>query len=401
LFVPLCWGGTVILAENVQQLPNSLAQHVHLINTVPSVLAELLTLGKLPPCAQSINLLGEPPSPSLVAQLHQDSAVDNLYEFYGTVEDTSVTTCARRSAQGPPTAGRALANKKLFILDAYQQPVPVGVPGELYVGGAGVARGYLNRPELTAQRFVPSPFSNDPAGRLFRTGDRARYRSDGQIEFLGRLDQQIKIGGLRIEPGEIETALRAHPQVRECVATSRQADSGKLELAAFVTHNNGQPLAASELRQFLAQKLPDYLVPASFIFLENLPLLPGGKVDRKRLPIQSEEPIKPVVEETHSITATEKILSEIWSEVIGLKEVGINDNFFELGGHSVLVTQIISRVRKMFHVDLNLRTVFESPTIAALAAEIEKVLIEEIEELPEGEAQQLSRNTEVTSEEMR
>jgi len=301
----------------------------------------------------------------------------------------------------PETAALRLDGAHVYILDAYQQPVPIGVAGELYLGGEIVARADLDASSFAPERLVPSPFSDSPATRLYRTGSWGRYRNGGQIEFLGQLEQQIQIGGYRIEPSRIETVLGQHPQVRQCVAASRKGDSGKLELVAFVVRNNGQPLGVSQLRDFLSEKLPEYLIPARFVFLDKLPLLPNGKVDRAQLPAQVEELIDAEIQEAPSMSATEKILADIWAEVIGLKEVGNHDNFFELGGHSVLVTQIIARVRKIFHVDLNLRTVFESPTIAALAGEIEAALIQQLEDLPENEAQQLSRTAELITEETR
>ena len=401
LFAPLCWGGTVILAENPGQLPTLAArEEIRMIHAAPSVLNDFLKAAKLPARPQTINLAAEPLSNGLLERLGEQADAHNINELYGATEHTGVATLARlgrcQAAQADGQAGgpahHPIANTRIYILDNYQQPAPIGVAGEIYIGGNGVGRGYLNQPELTAQRFVKDPFSDDAAARLFRSGDRARYRSDGSIELLGRLDHQIRLRGYRIEPGEIEAVLGAHPEVRECAAAARPDESGETELVAFVVPNNGEPVDGSSLQRFLLDKLPQHMVPSNFV-------LPAGGTAPGAQPLPSEQEFGSQEQPAHSISTTEKILAEIWAEVIGLKHVGIHDNFFELGGHSVLVTQIISRVRKLFHVDLNLRTVFEAPTVAELAAQIEEALIAQIEELPEEEAQQLSTSAELVTQE--
>jgi acyl carrier protein len=277
------------------------------------------------------------------------------------------------------------------------QPVPGGVTGELYIGGDGLARGYLNRPELTAEKFVSNPFSEEPEARLYKTGDLARYFPDGNIEFLGRIDAQIKIRGFRIELGEIEAVLGMHPAIRETVVSVSEHQAGDKRLVAYVVPEQKSIISTTELRGFLKQKLPDYMIPSAFVVLDSLPLTPNGKVDRKALP----EPDSGRLELDDSFiparTPIEELLVGIWCEVLGLKEVGIHDNFFELGGHSLLATQVMSRLRKVFEVEIPLRTLFESPTVeefafALLQREIEReevkqrsALLQTVGELSEDE----------------
>ena len=215
LFVPLSWGGKIILAQNVLQLPALPAsKDVTLINTVPSAMAELLRVGGVPASVRTVNLAGEPLQTPLVKQIYEQGKIEQVFDLYGPSEDTTYSTFALRSRSGPATIGRPIANTQIYILDAHLQPVPLGVPGEVYIGGAGLARGYLKRPDLTAEKFIPNPFSPEPGARLYETGDLARYRPDGNIEFLGRFDNQVKIRGFRIELGEIEAALVPAPNIQ-------------------------------------------------------------------------------------------------------------------------------------------------------------------------------------------
>jgi len=268
--------------------------------------------------------------------------------------------------------GRPFANTQLYILDRRLQLVPVGVTGELHVGGAGVARGHLNRAELTAAKFIPDPFSDEPGARLYKTGDLARRLPDGNIELLGRLDHQVKIRGFRIEPGEIEAVLAAHPAVSEAVVLAREDLPGDKRLVAYVVPAREQAGTIGELRDHLKQKLPEYMVPAAFVLLGEMPLTPNRKLDRRALP----EPARyrPELEGTFVAprTPAEEALARIWAEVLRLERVGVHDNFFELGGHSLLATQVMSRLREAFKVELPLRRLFEMPTIAELTEEIEK-----------------------------
>ncbi len=297
-----------------------------------------------------------------------------IFNHYGPTETTvGVTTyqvdeTVKDMGSVMLPIGRPLPNVQAYVLDRHMEPVPVGVAGELYIGGKYVARGYLNRPELTAERFVPDPFSAVAGARLYSTGDVARYLAGGQLEFLGRQDQQVKVRGFRIELGEIETVLREHEGVREAVVTAYTGKQGDTHLAAYVVAADGPAPARSELRAFLKEKLPEYMVPQLCIVLDKLPLTAHGKVDRRALPR-----VEGVERELETLfvaprNAVEEVLAEIFAEVLSVERVGVNDNFFELGGHSLLATQLVSRVRKAFQPDLALRKVFEAPTVAALGA---------------------------------
>ncbi|HEV2756650.1 MAG TPA: amino acid adenylation domain-containing protein, partial [Actinomycetota bacterium] len=287
-----------------------------------------------------------------------------LVNHYGPTEATVVASAGRVETTGeaPPSIGRPIANTAVYVLDPYGNPVPLGVPGELYVGGAGVARGYVNRPALTAERFVPDPFSGIAGARLYRTGDRARYLAGGDIEFLGRVDHQVKIRGFRIEPGEIEACLVGHEAVRDAVVVGRSEGEDKRLVAYMV----GNVATTSEVRSHVAKSLPDYMVPAHFVVLDELPLTPNGKLDRAALPAPEG---RPELESAYAPARTpeEEVLAAIWCEVLGLQRVGVHDDFFELGGHSLIATQVVSRVRDALSVELPLRALFESSTVAGLA----------------------------------
>ncbi|HEX9669920.1 MAG TPA: amino acid adenylation domain-containing protein, partial [Thermoanaerobaculia bacterium] len=294
-----------------------------------------------------------------------------LINGYGPTEGTTFTCChsvrtAPVEGAGVPI-GRPIANSRAYVLDGALRPVPVGAVGELYASGDGLARGYFGRPGLTAECFVPDPVSAEPGARLYRTGDLARWLPGGELEFLGRIDDQIKLRGFRIELREIETALAVHPAVREAVVLAREEEPGEKALVAYVVPV-GAGLEVSELRFFLAQRLPDYMVPSAFVLLEALPLTPNGKVDRKALPAPVWERVeRPAAPRTWA----EELLADIWAEVLRLPAVGPEDDFFAVGGHSLLATQVVSRVREVFGLELPLRKVFELPTLAALAAHLE------------------------------
>lgn len=268
--------------------------------------------------------------------------------------------------------GRPIANSEIYILDTDRRPCPAAVAGELYIGGAGVGRGYLNRPDLTAEKFIPHPFSEQEGARLYRTGDWARYRSDGQIEFVGRRDQQVKLRGFRIELGEVETALAKHSLIRECAVITRQDDrAGTRLIAYFVSNSSSVKLSAGELRSFLSAHLPEYAIPSAFIQMDALPLSANGKVNRLSLP----EPGAARPHLSSDFVAPrnpdEARLAAIWSEVLRLEQVGVNDNFFELGGHSLLAAQVIARVRAEFRIETSLRCLFEAPTVALMVSSFE------------------------------
>ncbi|MBO1350490.1 MAG: amino acid adenylation domain-containing protein [Hormoscilla sp. GUM202] len=299
----------------------------------------------------------------------------SLWNMYGPTETTVWSTIYQVTSSGQETCnsepiGVAIGNTQVYILDNHLQPVPIGVPGGLYIGGVGLARGYLNRPELTADKFIPNPFSNEPGAGLYKTGDRARYRADGNIEFLGRIDNQVKIRGFRIELGEIEATLAQHPCILQAVVIAREDMPGDKRLVAYIVGKT-EPPKVPELRDFLKGKLPGYMVPAAFVTLEAMPLTPNGKVDRRSLPAPDASELASTAIFVAPGTPTEELLAAIWCEVLGLKHVGIHDNFFELGGHSLLATQVISRIRRVFSVEVPVRYVFEFPTLATLSKAIE------------------------------
>jgi amino acid adenylation domain-containing protein len=299
-----------------------------------------------------------------------------LVNMYGITETTVHVTYRVVTADDVETMtgsmiGREMPDLRLYILDQHCQLVPAGVPGEMYVGGQGLARGYLNRPALTAQRFIPDPFSTDPSARLYRTGDLARHLPDGDIEYLGRLDHQVKIRGYRVELGEIEAVVSRHPAIREAVVLARDAGGEQSLVAYLVCHGQANP-TVTELRVFLQSLLPDYMVPSSYVFLDSLPLTTNGKVDRQALP--KPYTIRPNLEETFVAPtgAVESALAEIWAQVLGLERVGVHDNFFDLGGHSLLLMQLHGKLNEMFQTDISLVELFEYSTVYAQAKWLSK-----------------------------
>jgi amino acid adenylation domain-containing protein len=375
LFVPLSWGGKVILVENVLQLPSAPGRHqVTLINTVPSAMTELLKINGLPESLRTVNLAGEPLRSDLVEQIYGGTNVNKVYDLYGPSETTTYSTFTLRDSNKPATIGRPIANSRIYILDGSLQPVPVGVTGEILIGGAGVARGYLNRSELTAEMFIADPFSEGQGSRLYRTGDRGCYLPDGNIKFIGRIDNQVKIRGYRIELGEIEVVLTKHPAVKDCVVAvcERESRPGK-DLVAYVVPREHSVPSVTELRGYLKENLPEYMIPSSFVVLEALPLMPNGKVDRNRLPRPGTIP--PLTGKLATPrNEIEELIAQTWREVLRIEDVGIYDNFFELGGHSLLATQIVARLQEAVNKDVRLRVLFDAPTIAELAEELETII---------------------------
>jgi amino acid adenylation domain-containing protein len=300
-----------------------------------------------------------------------------VFNHYGPTETTVGVLMYRVHDEDPSQnylktpLGRPISNIQVFLLNARLQPVPIGILGELYIGGDNLARGYLNRPELTAERFVPNPFSVETGARLYRTGDRARYLPDGNIEFLGRTDHQLKIRGFRIEPGEIEAVLIQHPGVEQVIVTPWGETPEQQRLVAYVVLHQARAPSAAELRDFLKKKLPEYMVPSALTLLDVLPRTPHGKLDRKALPAPNQS--RPEMEERYVAprTPVEELLAEIWAEVLKLDKVGIHDNFFGLGGHSLLAIQVISRIREGLLAELPLRRLFETPTVAGVAEHVE------------------------------
>ncbi|MBE9212893.1 amino acid adenylation domain-containing protein [Plectonema cf. radiosum LEGE 06105] len=463
LFVPLSWGGKVILAENALQLPYlNTANSVTLINTVPSAILQLSQLKAIPNSVNTINLAGEALQQSLVQQLQQHDHIENIYNLYGPSEDTTYSTYAlvsgdreqgagsreqgdketRRQGekelitnyqlpitnyQSPPI-GSAIANTQTYILDSYLQPVPIGIPGELYLGGDGLMRGYLNRAELTAEKLIPNPFFEEKTSppspllskergvsssplldkergvsssplldkergvrqdgvrfldkRLYKTGDKARYLSNGNIEYLGRFDNQVKIRGFRIELGEIESALNQHPEVNQAVTKVWEDTFVNKRLVAYFVLTNpvNENNFLTQLRHFLQNKLPDYMIPAIFMMLEEMPLTPNGKINRRALPEpnisnnQNNNSNNKNINHAEARTQQEQILTQIWSQLLGIESIGIHDNFFELGGDSILAIQVIAKASQA-GLRLLPKQLFQYQTIAELAAVADTVSV--------------------------
>jgi amino acid adenylation domain-containing protein len=313
---------------------------------------------------------GEAIDRGLWQQIGELEGVD-FYNVYGPTECTvDATICRVRESGATPNIGRPVANTQAYLLDRQGHLVPVGVPGELYLGGEGVARGYLERPDLTAERFLPDPFSAATGARLYKTGDLARYLSDGCIEFLGRLDQQVKVRGYRIELGEVEAELSCHFAIREAIVSARGDPPNPTRLVAYLILMPEQSVTSRQLKAFLKKKLPDYMIPSTFVFLDKLPLGPNGKVDRKALPVPNEIDLESTFVAPR--TSLEQVLAGIWEEVLNVDRVGIHDSFFELGGHSLLAAQAVSRLRQILQVELPLRNLFEMPRVAELAEQLIK-----------------------------
>jgi amino acid adenylation domain-containing protein len=375
LFVPLCRGGSVILAEWALALPAlPEAAEVRLLNTVPSAMAELVRAGGVPPTVLTVNLAGETLRRELVRAVAMETAVRRVVNLYGPSEATTYATWAEQdlAAVSEPTLGRPIANTRVHLLDHGLRPVPVGVPAEICLGGAGLARGYFGRPDLTGERFVPSPFSGtggEQAGaRLYRTGDLARRRPDGDLEFLGRLDHQVKIRGVRVELGEVEAALLACPEVKDAAVMARDGTAGDRFLVACLVPAV-EPLDTAALDSALRRELPAAMVPVAFVVLAALPLTASGKVDRQALASLA-LPRRPAAAPAGPRTPLEAELAILWAEVLGVEQVGIEDDFFALGGHSLLAVRLRSRLRERLGVELPLGAVLRTPTIAGLAASL-------------------------------
>ena len=376
-FAPLLAGARLIMArpgghqEGAYLVELIAGQKVTVLQLVPSMLRMLLEEKEIESCncLRRVFCGGETLPVELQEQFFIRLDAD-LYNLYGPTEaciDATGWTSKRKSNQQIIPIGCPIANTQVYILDSYLQPVPVGITGELHIGGDGLSRGYLNRPELTAEKFIPNPFSDRPGACLYKTGDLGRYLSDGNIEFLGRIDHQVKIRGFRVELGEIEVVLGGHLTVREVAVLRREDEPGEVRLVAYVVPNREREPTISELRRFLQEKLPDYMIPSNFVILEALPLTPSGKVDRFSLPVP--DTARPEIEDAFVAPRSpiEEILAGIWAQLLGFERVGIHDNFFELGGHSLLATQVISRLRDAFQIELPLRSLFDSPSIEELS----------------------------------
>jgi amino acid adenylation domain-containing protein len=375
IFGTLCWGGTLVLVENALDLPRVADEGVRLVVTVPSAAAELLRSGGIPESVRAFNLAGEALPASLVRDLYARPGTERVLNLYGPTEDTVYSTWTevdRGAAR--VTIGRAVANSRAYVLDPAGSPAPVGVPGELCLAGAGTARGYHGRPELTAAQFVPDPYSGRPGARMYRTGDRARWLAEGEVEYLGRIDAQVKVRGFRIEPGEVEAALRAHPGVGDAVVVARGAGAEGARLVAYHVPAAGaaRPTAA-ELRDHLRGRLPDYMVPSAFVALDAFPLTPSGKTDRRALP----EPAAPEPAGEGYVaprTPAEELVAAVWAETLGVERVGATDDFFALGGHSLLAAQLVARVAAATGAELPVRALFDAHTVERFAARVDEAL---------------------------
>ena len=385
IFSILCSGGTLLLIP--EELRRDLAQLARFIvdERVEKILMPAVALRRLaeefcpqetlPAALREVIAAGEqlyvtPQIQRFFSQLENC----RLHNHYGPSETHVVTALELDGAPEHwptlPSIGRPIANTKVYLLDSFGQPVPLGVTGEIFLGGAGVARGYLNRPDLTAERFLPDPFGG-MGERLYRSGDLARYRADGAIEFIGRADEQVKIRGYRVELGEIEAVIGAHEGVKETAVLAREDRSGERRLVAYVVAEDAAaPLPVAEIRSHLRARLPEYMVPVAFVVLEKLPLTPNNKIDRAALP--APDSARPELDREYVAprNANEEIVAGIWTEILGVAQVGVHDNFFELGGHSLLATQVMSKVRQSFSVDVPLRALFEHPTVAGLTEQI-------------------------------
>ncbi|MEO8380288.1 MAG: amino acid adenylation domain-containing protein, partial [Acidobacteriota bacterium] len=370
IFVTLANGGTIILVPNALGLIDlDHRESVTLINTVPSAMEELVRAGAVPDSVLTINLAGEPLSTSLVDRIYNTTSARKVYDLYGPSEDTTYSTYVLREPNASPTIGRPIANTQVYILDRANHSQPIGVAGELHIAGDGLARGYLNRRELTEERFVPNPF--EPGTRMYKTGDLARWLDDGTIQYLGRIDTQVKVRGFRIELGEVEARLQQHPEIQDSAVVA-QGQDGERQLVAFYRAKGSEAgqlveLAYEELRSHLLKTLPDYMVPAAFVSLEAIPLNPNGKVDRRAL-ARMDVTIASGQAYVGPRNDTEKQLVAIWAEVLRLapETIGIHDNFFELGGHSLLATQLVAKIRSRLNVELALKVLFERSTVARL-----------------------------------
>jgi amino acid adenylation domain-containing protein len=411
IYGSLLSGGRLIVVPGiVTQSPSEMinllrAEHITIFSQTPSSIRQLISKTLLTK-GQTFDLRliacgGEALPQSLATDLLQLQVP--VWNFYGPTEATVWATIKHVQSEDTSlpliSIGRPFANIQIYIVDSRLDPVPIGIVGELCISGVGLARGYSNSTELTAEKFVPNPFSGNGA-RMYCTGDLARYLPDGNIEFLGRRDNQVKVRGFRIEIAEIESSLRQHPAVREAVVTVSDANVGEHRLVAYLVQQADQKISVNELRIHLQQSLPDYMIPSAFVVLDTLPLTASGKVDRRRLPAPDEK--RPELGETYVAPRTplEQEIARIWELVLKVKQVGVHDNFFALGGHSLLATQVISRVNESLQIEMPLRAMFEQPTVAGLALaaaqrqaitlEDEAVqLLTELSQLSDEEAQEL------------
>ncbi len=372
IFLPLITGATVILTERevsldamrlAQQIKNSGAT---IMQATPATWYMLKESGWRGDRSLKVLCGGEALSQDLADWLVE--RVGELWNMYGPTE-TTVWSTVGQITRGTKriTVGRPIANTQIYILDSYLHPVPIGVPGELFIGGDGVARGYLNQPQLTAAKFIPNPFVDDPKARIYRSGDKARYLADGQIEILGRVDSQVKVRGFRIELGEIESNLNQHPDVQQAVVIVREDSPANKLLVAYLVPKNEHSLQSKDLRQYLRTSLPEYMIPSFFVTLDKFPMTPNQKVNRQALPRPSLENSSAHDVKVTARNDTEAKLMTIWQDLLRTQSLGVNDNFFDLGGHSLLAVQMFTRIKDEFGMNLPLATLFQEATIEHLA----------------------------------
>lgn len=381
IFWTLTQGGTLVLPGDGQE--RDVSRIVELIQAnrishvlgLPSLYSMILTEGSQD-SLQSLKVVcvaGEECPRQLLKDHFKKLPQVQLYNEYGPTEGTvwsSVYQCKREDIDGQIPIGKPINNVQIYILNKNMRPVPIGVPGELHIGGAGIAQGYLNRSELNEEKFAENSFSNSGSSLLYKTGDLARFRNDGNIEFMGRLDHQVKIRGYRIELGEIEAVLRDHPGVNEVVVLAREDQPGEKRIVAYIESHHHTPATINDLRDYLHSKVPDYMVPSAFVLMDALPLMPNGKIDRKALPEPGRERPDLETEFVAPGSPAESIVAQIWADLLGLEEISIQDNFFELGGHSIMATRLISKIRETFQVEFPLHVLFDAPTVAGFVEQL-------------------------------
>jgi amino acid adenylation domain-containing protein len=382
IFSPLCYGATTEiisseLGKNGFQVLEKINQpEVTMMQATPATWQMVFDTGEIQNANLKILCVGDVMQPGLAKNLISSSAW--VWNLYGPTETTIWSTKKQlKNETFPISIGRPIDNTQIFIVDQDRNLVPVGVYGELLIGGVGLARGYLNQPEMTAEKFIPHPFSSTPGDRLYRTGDFARFNRTGEIEFLGRKDNQVKLRGFRIELGEIEAALVTHSEIKDAVVITTKNHRAEMQLSAYIVLRNDSTLHLDEIRTFLGEKISDYMIPATILPVPSFPLTTSGKVDRNTLSTivpPSNFPKTPFVPPQ---TPDEKFLAEIWKSVMVVAEIGIHDNFFEIGGHSLLATRVIARIRKKYNIELPLKTIFQNPTIAEMALVIKAAEISE------------------------
>jgi len=379
LYTPLLAGGTVeLLAEDsaAQSLLTALRRTKgrSLVKITPAhleLLSQQLGPDEVADMTKTFVIGGENLLAEKLQLWRKFAPATRLINEYGPTE-TVVGCCVYETQADDPGSGsvpigRPIANTQLYVLDSNLQPTPLGETGELYIGGAGVARGYWNRPELTQERFLPDLFSAQPGARMYKSGDLVRYREDGILEYLGRVDNQVKVRGYRIELGEIEATLSSHPEVQSCAVLAREDEPGDQRLVGYVVPAKNESPSSEELHRFLEQRLPEYMIPTQFVFLEALPLTPNGKVDRKALPAPSNENTEGNESFVAPRTEIEKKLAAIWTSLMKIESIGIHDDVFELGAHSLTAVRAVTQIREAFGVGIPFASLFEAPTIASMA----------------------------------